>query len=121
MCLAQGHNAVTPVRLQPAAPQSQVKHSTTEPLRSLHLKLKMSDKICENAFEKSTKNLNILHAGYFFMLLLSSANFFQSELFPKILSGTLPECQTVWIQIKTDILSVMIWVQTVCKGYQQTT
>ena len=34
MCLAQGHNAVTPVRLDPVAPQSRVKHSTTEPLRS---------------------------------------------------------------------------------------
>ena len=28
------------------------------------------------------------------------------------------QCQIVWIQIKTD---VMIWVQTVCKGYQQMT
>ena len=33
MVLAQGHNAVTPVRLQPAAPRSRVKHSTTQPLR----------------------------------------------------------------------------------------
>ena len=33
--LAQGHNTVTPVRLEPAAPRSWVKHSTTEPLRSL--------------------------------------------------------------------------------------
>ena len=33
MCHAQGHNAVTPVRLEPAASQSQVKLSTTEPLR----------------------------------------------------------------------------------------
>ena len=32
MCLAQGHNTVTPVRLKPAAPQSLVKHSTTKPL-----------------------------------------------------------------------------------------
>ena len=32
--LAQGHNAVTPVRLEFAAPRSQVKHSTTEPLHS---------------------------------------------------------------------------------------
>ena len=32
--LAQGHNTVTPVRLEPAAPRSRVKHSTTEPLRS---------------------------------------------------------------------------------------
>ena len=30
-------------------------------------------------------------------------------------------CQMVWIQIKNDILSARIWVQTVCKGYQQTT
>ena len=35
MCLAQGHNAVTPVRLEPASPRSRVKHSTTEPLRSI--------------------------------------------------------------------------------------
>ena len=51
----------------------------------------------------------------------SSADFFQNLLFQKIISGTLTECQTVWIQIRTDILSVLIWVQTVCKGYQQTT
>ena len=54
------------------------------------------------------------------MFLLSSADFFQNQLFLKILSGT-SECQTVWIQIRTDILSVLLWVQTVCKGYQQTT
>ena len=30
MCLAQGHNTVTQVRLEPTASQSQVKHSTTE-------------------------------------------------------------------------------------------
>ena len=35
MCLAQGHNPVAPVRLEPMAPQSWVKHSTTKPLRSL--------------------------------------------------------------------------------------
>ena len=30
-------------------------------------------------------------------------------------------CQTVWIQIRPDNLSGLIWVQTVCKGYQQST
>ena len=35
MCVAQGHNTVTPVRLKPGVPQSRVKHSTTEPLCSL--------------------------------------------------------------------------------------
>ena len=33
--LLKDHNAVTPVRLEPATPRSRVKHSTTEPLRSL--------------------------------------------------------------------------------------
>ena len=32
--MLKGHNAVTPVRLEPAASRSRVKHSTTEPLRS---------------------------------------------------------------------------------------
>ena len=35
MFLAQGHNTLTLVRLEPAAPRSRVKHSATEPLRSL--------------------------------------------------------------------------------------
>ena len=35
MCLAQGQNPVTLVRLKPAALQPRVKHSTTEPLRTL--------------------------------------------------------------------------------------
>ena len=34
--LLKDHNAVRPVRLEPAAPRSGVKHSTTEPLHSLH-------------------------------------------------------------------------------------
>ena len=33
--LLKDHNIVTAVRLEPAAPRSRVKHSTTEPLRSL--------------------------------------------------------------------------------------
>ena len=54
-------------------------------------------------------------------LKLLSADFFFHLLFQKILSGSLSECQMVWIQIRTDILSVLIWVQTVCKCYQQKT
>ena len=34
MCLAQGHNTVMPVRLEPTALRSRVKRSTTEPLHS---------------------------------------------------------------------------------------
>ena len=46
---------------------------------------------------------------------------FQNQLFRKILSGIRAECQTVWIQIRPNVLSGLIWVQTVCKSYQQTT
>ena len=35
MCLALGHCAVTPVRLEPTPLRSRVKHSNTEPLRFL--------------------------------------------------------------------------------------
>ena len=38
--LLKDHNAVTPVRLEPAAPRSRVKHSATWPLRSLQLRVK---------------------------------------------------------------------------------
>ena len=37
MCLAQGQNTVTPLRLEHATPRSQDKHSTTEPLRSVYI------------------------------------------------------------------------------------
>ena len=33
----------------------------------------------------------------------------------------LSEYQTHWVQIRPDILSGLIWVQSVCKGYEQTT
>ena len=45
----------------------------------------------------------------------------QSYPFQEILSGTPSECQIVWIQIVTDVKSVLIWARTVCKGYQQLT
>ena len=47
--------------------------------------------------------------------------FFQNQLFQKILSGIPSECQTDWIQIRPDNLSGLIWVQSVCKGYEQRT
>ena len=52
MCLAQGHNAVTPVRLESAAPRSRVKHSTTEPLSSISVYLGLNFTIfCSAIFE----------------------------------------------------------------------
>ena len=54
----------------------------------------------------------LLHA------FLSDADFFQIVFSKKILSGISSEWQTVWIQIRPDILSGLIWVLTICKGYQ---
>ena len=64
------------------------------------------------------KHINWLFACcVIFMLLFSHAAFYS-----KINSfKTLSECQMVWIQIRTDILFILIWFQTICKGYQQTT
>ena len=50
------------------------------------------------------------------ILLLSSADFFSKLTSSNIISRTLWEFQTAWTN---TILSVLIWVQTVCKGYQQ--
>ena len=47
--------------------------------------------------------------------------FFVDQLFRKILSEIQSESQIVWIPIRADILSGQIWVQIVCKCYQQTT
>ena len=56
------------------------------------------------------------------MIFLLSADFFSKSTFAKkTLSGTISECQTILIQIRTDILSVLMGVQTVCKGYQRMT
>ena len=45
LCLAQGHKAVSSVLLEPTIPQSQVKHSTTEPLPSLIKSLYQTEKL----------------------------------------------------------------------------
>ena len=63
--------------------------------------------------------LHSLHAGKF-CILLSSAELFKNRPFHRILSGIPSESQTVWTQIRPDILSGLIWVQVVCKGYKQT-
>ena len=78
----------------------------------------------------STEKNNKITISYepFYAVVDKSAKFVilfvilcQNNFFPKILSETLSECQTVRIQIRTDILSVLIWVQSICKCYQQTT
>ena len=52
-----------------------------------------------------------IFAGWdIFQTFVVVCNLFQNKLLQKILSVTLSECQIVWNQIKTDILSVLVWV-----------
>ena len=52
------------------------------------------------------------------MLFFRSADFFKLN-FLKILFGNTIRVPNNWVQIRPDIFSGLIWVQTVCMGYQQ--
>ena len=67
------------------------------------------------------KKVNFLPPEEIFPAFLSSADFFEINFFGKFFTGIQAECKIVWIQIRPDILSGLIWVQTICKIYQQTT
>ena len=76
-------------------------------------------------FLSCPKMLNIVIKfclSQFSMLFLSFADFVQNMFFLKMIFQKYIQLQTVWIQIMTDILSGLIRVQNVCKGYihQQT-
>ena len=58
MCLAQGHNAVLPVRLNQQPFDLESKHSTTESLHSLFINLKIST--CSEFAHLSSSILYIL-------------------------------------------------------------
>ena len=55
------------------------------------------------------------------MLYLSSGDFFQNLFFENYLPEIPPEYETVLTLIRPDDSLDLIWVQTVCQGYQQTT
>ena len=72
--------------------------------------------------------LSIQHSVVLFIYWLIFERFFvfccffpKATFFRKMLSGISSECQTVWIQVILTKMSCLIWVQTVCKGYQKTT
>ena len=76
---------------------------------------------CAKGPSKSEHCSTLCLLGNFACFLLSADFFFEINYFEKIILGIPSECQTVWIQIRPDILSGLIWVQTVCQGYQQMT
>ena len=82
MCLAQGHNTLTPMRFEPAAPQSGVKHSTSEPLYSIYLYMNM-DVINTSSLRKVTERfLNDTEIKK--EILLKIAPFFRAQLSQRV-------------------------------------
>ena len=74
--------------------------------------------VCDCVFPRSYSlaflSIKISEYWISFMFLLS-ADFFVENFSQK------PQRQTFWIQIRPNVLPDLIWVQTVCKGYEQTT
>ena len=78
--MLKDHNAVTPVRLEPAAPPSQVKNTTTEPLCSLFSKLKInypsmqvnSNAECSKGIEHSAILLTFIRLPFVIKILVLS-------------------------------------------------
>ena len=59
---------------------------------------------------------------FFKILTISKTSFRNTTRVPNPLELLVQfDLQTVWMQIRTDSMSVLIWVQTVCNGYQQMT
>ena len=55
------------------------------------------------------------------MTFLLPVDFFKNYYFLKLLSEIPLGHPTAWIQIRPDDFPGLIWVQTVCEGYQKTT
>ena len=64
--------------------------------------------------------VNSLPPGKIFVLFCSVLIFSKSTLAKNYFRDTVSvKYLTVWIQIRPGILSGLIWVQTVCKGYER--
>ena len=99
--LAQGHNAMRPVRPEPAAPRSRAKHSTTEPLCPLPVQEVSIIIPCV---------LYLCPLGNFACFLCRLLTFSKSTFLKNSFRNN----------IRMTISSGLIWVQIVRKGYQQT-
>ena len=71
----------------------------------------MSQNLASAAVVIGALRVKSLHAGKSRMLIF---NFFKKII------GILLECHTVWIQLRPDIVSELIWVQNVFNDQQMT-
>ena len=67
------------------------------------------------------KTIMLYMADKFSPYFLSTEFLLSKFTFSRFLLGTILNCQIYWILINTDVLPVLIWVQTVFIGYQQMT
>ena len=108
MCFAQGHNTVLPMRLEPATPLSQVKHSTTEPLRSRTLHHNESHIVAHRYMFNQKVSCNKVHLTrtlddlfiYFHILRVPPANAIM-RLNKGVFTG--PRCENFHKSAKLDI------------------
>ena len=70
---------------------------------------------------EGSKSMKLSYQLIAFWVIFGRLLIFSKLIFEKILSGIPSECQTVWTLIRPDESSGLIWVHTVCQGYQQTT
>ena len=81
MCLAQGHNAVTQVRLEPVAPRTQVRHSTTEPPQKQYENIMMGVRgilFYPGSRYKTLKNLRVLEICIYTLICYSEKNLYKN-------------------------------------------
>ena len=76
-------------------------------LSILDISLPIFFKLCMSSFKMIFFALKISHGG---ICCMHAALLFSKLIFH---SGISSECQLVWIQIRPDIMSGLIWVQTV--------
>ena len=67
----------------------------------------------------------LVHLLFVIFFCLFQNRFFSKNYFKNAITISekqfVNQCKTVWIQIRPDILFGLIWLQIVCKGYQQMT
>ena len=73
--LAQGHNAVMPVRLKPMAPQLQVKHSTTEPPKKARQTMQTQSRLLQKQSDQGLPCLLFREAFCEFQPIFSSQRY----------------------------------------------
>ena len=74
----------------------------------------MSFYVVKNKLHQPIARFNSLPLGIF-SCFMSSADIFLNQNFRIIPAGISPKCQTVWILIRPDNLSGLIWVKSVSK------